>query len=112
MCVTIVKHPYQRGSIALTIVFTKKLLRILLCTDFGFLTSLFKCPRSYPSRWRRLKEIKMAHYKKRKRRKGGTVGCCGMCMLDRFRCIHHRIETKQERISRLREREQRKEQNV
>lgn len=48
----------------------------------------------------------MGHYKKKKRRTGGIVGCCGMCMLEKFKCIHHRVETKQERISRLREKEQ------
>ena len=54
----------------------------------------------------------MANHKRKKRRRGGVVGCCGMCMLKRFCCIHHRIETLQERKSRISEKEQIKDSNL
>ena len=59
---------------------------------------------SCSSRLRRLLEDIM-NYKKRKRRTGGIKGCCGLCMLEKYKCIHHRIETRQEKSSRLSEKE-------
>ena len=48
----------------------------------------------------------MAHYKKRKRRKGGTKGCCGMCMCAKYHALHKRILTRSEKRANLRHREQ------
>lgn len=40
------------------------------------------------------------NHKRRKRRRGGIRGCCGMCMLQTHRTPHMRIPTKQERAAR------------
>lgn len=44
---------------------------------------------------------------RRKRRRGGVRGCCGLCMLQRLTDRHHRIPTRQERRALIDEREQR-----
>ena len=45
---------------------------------------------------------------RRKRRRGGIRGCCGMCMGYRLVDCHHRIPTRQERRAQIDEREQRR----
>lgn len=45
---------------------------------------------------------------RRKRRRGGVRGCCGLCMLQRLTDRHHRIPTRQERRAQIDEREQRR----
>jgi len=49
----------------------------------------------------------MGHHKRRKRRKGGIKGCCGLCMLRKTDGRRNgRLLTWQERRSRISEREQ------
>jgi len=46
------------------------------------------------------------NYKRRKRRRGGIKGCCGMCMLYTRVRVHQRIPTRQEQRAALKEKEQ------
>lgn len=48
----------------------------------------------------------MANHKRKKRRRGGVRGCCGMCMLQRYRDCFHRVPTRQEMRAKAQERDE------